>query len=276
MRRGLVWTLGVLFVLGASLPAAAGSSSGGGEVIGITKAIYICVKQTKQIDRSAEAAAVKRDWSQGNTVFEQTEIIPDNDGFENSDNCKTVLPVALIHESVFNEFKGIVTLNQSPGDINTQGNAVSTAFANCSESFLHAKACAEKVLGERWDSQKECFIGEGNCVEAPYTPRSNLITDCLLGVHGIIGINQSAGNINNQNNAVAMAVGDKATACIAESELSLISGGNTVKELAVIKTDVLEGAVFTGCSSGIVAINQATGNICNQANVVSSCLLAPF
>jgi hypothetical protein len=260
------------------------------EHIDITKCIYLGIKQLKLVDKSAEASAKKFDWSQGNEVKEKTNIIEGNQVLEEPDTFQPVIPTALIHDSVFNDFSGIVSINQSPGNINNQGNAVSTAFADCGDAFLHAQARAEKINGEKivllpeveFEDGTEIeltpvVIGDGNEVCAEFTPRTDTITNCLIGVHGIVGINQSAGNINNQNNAVAMAVSDKAVACLAESDLVLISGGNRVEELATIKTDVLEGAIFSGCgSSGIVGINQATGNICNQANVISACLLAPF
>jgi hypothetical protein len=289
MKRGLVWALGVLFAVATAAASFGGEyPNDGKEVIDITKAIYIGVKQLKQVEQSAEASATKEDWSFGNVVYEVPEIIEGNDVLEEPDTINPILPIALIHDGVFNEFSGIITLNQSPGDINNQGNAVSTAFTQCGETFLHAHAQAEKILGSKFclslpwedldgDGDKDWCIGEGNSVEASFTPRSNLITQCLIGVHGIVAINQSTGNINNQNNAVAMAVSDGAVACLAESDLDLVSGNNYVKEIAVVKNDTLEGGIFSNSgSSGMVAINQATGNICNQANVISSCLVAEF
>ncbi|MFH0810406.1 MAG: hypothetical protein V2A77_08080 [Pseudomonadota bacterium] len=283
MRQALV----LLCVLGMFLVAASAAFAGSEETININKCIYLGIKQLAQVNHSAEASAKKLDWSQDNEVCEESG------GNEILETHEPVIPAALLHDRIFNEFNGIVTLNQSPGNINNQGNAISTAFdMGTKGAFLHAKASAVKINGEVFlpvlcltdvagvnakGSTESLFVGEGNEVNAEFTPRSNLIADCLIGVHGVVGINQSAGNINNQNNAVAMAVGAKGIACLAEADLVLISGGNKVKELATCKHDTLEGAIFSGCgSSGMVGINQATGNICNQANVIASCLLCPF
>jgi hypothetical protein len=301
MKRGLVWALSVIFLLAMAVPALAIplelklKLSVVHEDIDITKCIYLGIKQLKQVDKSAEANVSKFDWNFGNDVDEKAKIIEGNQILEEPDTVLPVIPEALIHDSVFNDFSGIISINQSPGNVNNQGNAVSTAFADCGDAFLHAQASVQKINGELLSIGNDMItsvgdvsvgsdmsilpitIGEGNQVEAEFTPRSDLITNCLIGVHGVVGINQSAGNVNNQNNAVAMAVSDKAVACLAESDLLMISGGNEVEEKAVTKYDTLEGAIFSGSgSSGIVGINQATGNICNQANVISSCLLAPF
>jgi hypothetical protein len=280
MKRGVFWALSVILVMAMSSISLAGTTpttDGSQEQIDITKCVYIGVKQLAMVDKSAEASVEKFDWSHDNEVKEIPEIIEGNQILEVPDTVIPVTPTALIHDSAFNDFQGIVTINQSPGNVNNQGNAVSTAFADCGNAFLHAKADVEKILGSKYDEDSKTFIGGGNSFEACGTPRTDLITDCFIGVHGVFGINQSAGNINNQNNALAMAVSSGATACLAESDLELINSNNTVHEIATIKTDTLEGAIFSGTgSSGIVGINQATGNIVNQANVVSSCLLAPF
>ncbi|MDI6790250.1 MAG: hypothetical protein QME44_06130, partial [Thermodesulfobacteriota bacterium] len=142
-------------------------------------------------------------------------------------------------------------------------NAVSVSMAADGDSFLHAESAAQKIMS-------------GNGIEATQITRGNLIDNGLKGVAGIVGVNQSAGSINNQDNAASMAVGPGSMAALSEADLGMVNTGNCSRETGVALTDTLaNGALAT--ASGIVGVNQSSGCMNNQANVVAVCAVSsPF
>ena len=84
---------------------------------------------------------------------------------------------------------------------------------------------------------------------------------------GIVGVNQNAGNMNNQTNAVALAVGIGSQVALAESVLGQVNTGNTVQEVETLKVDRIADSINT--NTGIVGVNQSSGNMNNQASAIS-------
>jgi len=114
-----------------------------------------------------------------------------------------------------------------------------------------------------------------NSINAIESVRGNEINAALTGVDGMLGVNQSAGSINNQNNAAALAVGVGSIAAISEADLGLVNTGNYSYELAVQLTDTITGGALAS-TSGIVGVNQSSGCMNNQANVVAVCAVSAF
>jgi hypothetical protein len=95
---------------------------------------------------------------------------------------------------------------------------------------------------------------------------------------GIVGVNQNAGNNNNQLNAVAAAAGlDTAattdvTGAMSEAALGQQNGGvetgNNVLESGTYKTASITGSLNNNAGA-VIGVNQASGNNANQANMVS-------
>ena len=110
--------------------------------------------------------------------------------------------------------------------------------------------------------------------------KSARITDSINRNTGVVHVNESAGNMNNQANALAMAVGfAEGGVAIAESDLGQFNAFNIVNESGeeVDDSDVNDGFVYKAVSidnsvngnTGVIGVNQAAGNLANQANVVS-------
>jgi hypothetical protein len=335
MRKFFVVLTAFAFVMAMTLPAMAnGDEYEEGMVvpgeITITKAIYVGVKQIVKPSSSAEAHTAKKDYNQANRVFENKEPavpagspeyyqnpitkeyvqIPDSETSE-AVEAVPVTKTAVIDDGSLDTASGIINVNQSPGSINNQGNAVSVAYSSeatpeISEigyltegearfvggAFLHADADVEKVNGglcgrelmpikEDNSESNGILVDEyglpfmlplGNMVKADDgTTRKNTISNALGDVTGIVGVNQSAGNINNQNNATSLSVGD-GIAALSASDLDLCNTGNFSNETGTTTSDTLTTGALAN-ASGIIGINQSSGCMNNQANVVAASVI---
>jgi hypothetical protein len=265
----------------------------------IFKGIELLIKQVVKPNGSAEAHAVKNDVSSGNHVME----IPFGGSDATGDETIEVNPLtqdviiipgqaaisptlttkkAEISGAAFTGAAGILNVNQSPGNINNQGNAVAVAYTNAADvaeytppqyegvqtsswathvggAFLHAEAAAEKELS-------------ANCTFSLGSLRDDLISgNALNNISGIVGVNQAAGSINNQNNAAAVSVGP-AIAALSEADLGLHSCGNNAQDWGTVYNDTITEGAFTSVA-GIFGVNQSSGSMNNQANVVAVSVL---
>ncbi len=170
---------------------------------------------------------------------------------------------ATLEDSV-NDNAGILGLNQDVGNMVNQANVVSFGFTDSETAFTHAQAAVDQRNTDNTVFQIETTFD-------PESPdRSATIggeTGSINGNAGIVGVNQNAGNMNNQTNAVALAVGFGAFVALAEADLGQTNAGNTVEEVATVKLDRIQNSI-TG-NQGIVGVNQSSGNMNNQASAVS-------
>ena len=110
---------------------------------------------------------------------------------------------------------------------------------------------------------------EGNRVEESGIGHSSLIQDSFLRNQGLVSVNQDSGNINNQANVrvIAFAQGD-AQVVLPEIELSARSRDNQVISTGGMPhTDAIVGSFND--TTGIVGVNQSSGSLNQQANVVA-------
>ena len=182
-------------------------------------------------------------------------------------------------------FTGIGQSNQAAGQMNNQGNVAAVAFVSDNDAYASSLAAVgvsnknnEYTVNKRKDSLG-CYIDW-------WTPSSTVTqTDNMTGsFNRFVGIgqsNQSAGSMNNQNNAVAVAAGvnedSKGGWCgfsggsgmvaMAGSELAMTNSCNKFQIDKVAFTNNMTGSF--NCFVGIGQSNQSAGNMNNQANVVS-------
>ncbi len=160
---------------------------------------------------------------------------------------------------------GIVGVNQAIGNVNNQANVVSIAVdtvngdgdGNGGETIGFANSQVE--AGQKMNDNE--FVTQGIYV------RDSLIAGSINENKGIVGVNQSAGNMNNQGNMVAMAVSLVPGVALSEADLGQANSGNSVNEFDTIKSVEILGSV--NANKGIVGVNQASGNGANQLNGVS-------
>lgn len=192
---------------------------------------------------------------------------------------------------------GIVNVNQSSGNMNNQGNAVSVAVdfvvippttptpndpgdpVDPDGGFAHSQAHIEQVNGE------ESEEGEGNLVDTVNLLfRDAVIEASINGNQGIVNVNQSPGSMNNQANLVSLAVSfaDGGVA-LSEADLGQVNSWNDVHEsdatpvsgqnplIGINKNADITGSINN--NTGIIGVNQAAGNMANQANNVSAAVV---
>jgi hypothetical protein len=152
------------------------------------------------------------------------------------------------------------SLNQDVGNMVNQANVVAVAVTDTSTAFADAQAAVSQY-NQRNSSRQEEVLN----VEDP--DRTATILGSVNNNAGIVGVNQNAGNMNNQTNAVALAVGIGSQVALAESVLGQVNTGNTVLEVETLKVDRIADSINT--NSGIVGVNQSSGNMNNQASAVS-------
>ena len=165
---------------------------------------------------------------------------------------------ALIDASVQGSH-GIISINQDSGNVNNQANVRSLALVG-------GAAVQIQGIDARVETSNNTLTGASG-------PREDRITDSFSGSVGIVGVNQSAGNLNQQANVLSLAISLGANVVpIADSSLGTVRTGNTKSEEEPIgpRRDVIDGTSFHDFL-GIAQIAQSAGslNIINNRLAVS-------
>ena len=191
--------------------------------------------------------------------------------FNGLDGASTVMLIhrtASITDSI-NGNQGIVGVNQDVGNMANQANIVAFATDVTSptgSTFANSQADISQ-------SNHDNFVWhvEGPFVGVPPVDISATIDGSINDNTGVVGVNQNAGNMNNQTNSLALAVGPDAVYALAEANLGQENAHNIVMELNTGKADTITGSV--NGNTGIVQVNQSVGNMNNQASAFSISVL---
>ena len=160
---------------------------------------------------------------------------------------------------------GIVGVNQDVGNNVNQANLVAAAVSDSEGAAANSEAVVDQVNTGNTTTFTGQFPGENGV-----TPEKNTtILDSIQDNTGIVGVNQNAGDNNNQTNAVAVALGDDGDSIFALSNafLGQVNMNNTVTETNTARTPTITNSI-TG-NSGITTVNQTPGNMVNQGTVIS-------
>ena len=209
------------------------------------------VNQTATLERALGNDA-------GGTSGNQMPVIGEIPGTEN-------IRVNTIQDSIlFNV--GIVGVNQDSGNMNNQANAIAVAVVDVTGvgAFANPQAAAQQInVGN--------FVWEVDPTIA--LRKADYLINAVNNNTGIVGVNQSVGNMNNQGNAVAVAAGllrdtvGGVVIALAEADLGQVNAENIVLEQATQKLDWIQDSINT--NHGITNVNQSAGNMNNQGNVVA-------
>jgi hypothetical protein len=279
MKRAILIGLGLLMSLALVAPASAfvfvfadiekTKDVTVNETIDIIKTADILVDVDAVPLGAAEAIALANQENIGSTVGAyiedlqeppQTGAIPDA-GSGNSREA-TLLRSVGADENTFNT--GIIGVNQEAGNMNNQGNNVALAVTDTVDSFANAEASASQIT-----LMNRVFEDDAD-VEDPLFDqgKTDLIQKSINYELGIVGVNQSTGNMNNQLNNVAVAVGlGDVPVALSEADLGQATACNQVYSLGVVKTDTIVTSVNS--NHGIVGVNQSAGNMDSQMNNVA-------
>jgi hypothetical protein len=153
-----------------------------------------------------------------------------------------------------NANNGVVGVNQSPGNLNNQANLSAMAVIAGDKQLIEANG---------FGVQASLF----NEIFADRSRNTNTITGSISDNNGIVGVNQSSGNINNQFNSAALAAGldDVTNGALGECTLKQVNADSFLVHVAVVRTDTISGSI--NGNAGIVSVNQASGDLVNQANI---------
>lgn len=185
-----------------------------------------------------------------------------NQGNEACGNCAEKIDEII--ESVNNN-NGIVTVNQSAGNMNNQGFALSVALSTDTEggpgNFANSQAAMEQVMGGAEDL--------ANTIDTlDLVFRKTVLDRSVNNNQGIVTVNQSAGNINNQAVGLSLAISLLGGVGLSEADLGQFNTGNTMDELDVIKSAFIgsiEGGGSVNNNQGFTGVNQTSGNFANQS-----------
>ncbi len=213
---------------------------------------------------------------------------------------ETAASIATIDAGVASGADGIILINQSPGFLNNQANEAgitsgreeraAEAAAGAGDDggvFVHSQVSlqqingASPILGNDAASKKNSeddgkaaskgsngdhFVNQYIAVlPATYT---DTIDNAFVDGSGIVGINQSAGSINNQDNSVGIAIGENSVFALGEVDLGQFNTFNLVDVIDIARIDTITNGAFSGFS-GVATVNQSSGAMNNQANVVN-------
>jgi len=169
-----------------------------------------------------------------------------------------------------NSLTGVLSINQEAGNMNQQANIRSIVIVDAGGGLA--------ALSLDVNTTQELV---GNDLTLRDTgPRSVSITDSFNGGTGIVGINQSAGNLNQQLTAVVVGIGINAgpdTIQLGDAQLGQIGtdADNTLKEEGVQgpRTNTLSNSFND--FHGIAQISQTTGDMNRVSQSVGFSITTP-
>jgi hypothetical protein len=224
-------------------------------------------------------------------------------------SATTATKRALINTS-FNSGAGIANVNQAPGNLNNQGNEVAISFGGkgtpagnvvIPPDNFEGMFCEGQVVSVQYNGIE--FRANNNSPDGPILggtrvaaanwydtggfTKQDSISNSFNGFTGVADVNQSAGSLNNQGNAVAIAGGVAEPGHVAQvvvkaatdvilaqanannhmTEGTTVAAGNNTADS--ISTNAFGGAF------GVMNVNQSSGSMNNQKNVVSIAFSGP-
>ena len=151
----------------------------------------------------------------------------------------------------------MVPVNQSAGEANNQANVTAVALANVPSLNLADVNVRQVLVGNTLTTSADTDAA---------------IVDSFNNTTGIVQVNQAAGSLNNQVNALALATGGglgPIGALLADAQLDAI-GGEADNEFAIEGAIENRGTIANSFNSfrGIAQVTQASGNLNQVGNVL--------
>lgn len=154
---------------------------------------------------------------------------------------------------------GIVSINQESGNMNNQANIRVLAITTAGQALQVMDATGVMELRDNYVQSSG--------------PRETRIENSFHNTTGIVGVNQSAGNLNQEANVVALGFGldmGPDTVVLGNAALAMVGteADNTlIEDTTSPRQDVLTDS-FTNFR-GIAQVNQSSGDMNRLGNVVS-------
>jgi len=284
MKRILTTSVGAAILLGLSaIPASADVTVTA--FLTKTKDVFVFVEILKDKDvfldatvdltpfSAAEALAIANVTNSDNEVGQSVEgttgFITNYEIYRRADIGFSV-----------NSNSGIVELNQDVGNMANQGNVLAFTAVFSQGDTVGEIPNTTYAEAEAWVEQDNVrnvvvHLEDPNDTGVPFNPNRDALggnrnivattANSINGNTGIVGVNQNAGSMANQTNAVALAVGFGTIAALSEAALGQENSGNIVFEAGVSKLAYVADSI--NGNNGVVHVNQSAGNMANQSNV---------
>lgn len=268
------------------------------ELISIIKTVTLTATVTATAGKFAEADAIVNQSNFNNTACENCAEKTDTIGGTGTGTGTGAGGNAVSNNS------GTVSVNQSAGNFNNQGNAISAAVDDAitggggttpggtGVGFAEANASVEQINGgsnspdptttvtDGTSDPAHTILSDGNTVNSVNIVfRTATIQNAINNNTGVVQVNQSPGQMNNQNNSLALAFSvEPGGVALSEADLGQFNVnnnvfesdgvvGNTPQNVGVTKTALITGSI--NHNIGVVGVNQSSGNMANQANIVA-------
>jgi hypothetical protein len=224
------------------------------------KLVQIQVLMNRFLEGAAEAQAIANQRNNNNSSREADPQAVAGLGAGTIDpDDMLIFKHARISNSINNN-TGIVGVNQDVGNMVNQANVVAVAVTNSESALTHSQAEVDQRNTFNFSFHREIALSFFGNLTAT-------ITGSINNNSGVVGVNQNAGNMNNQANLVALSVGLGSQFALSEAALGQVNTDNRVTEVATVKFDLISNSINN--NSGIVGVNQSVGNMNNQASAVS-------
>ncbi|RLA85066.1 MAG: hypothetical protein DRG31_03910 [Deltaproteobacteria bacterium] len=222
------------------------------EKVKINKGVRVNVDIAVEGNQGAEASSLLNQSATKNTVSRHKD----------AGTYDMIYRTATVSSSI-NANTGIVNVNQEVGNSINQANLISAAIS-WSEGegvvgFANSQASMEQV------NRRNSVMAHEQSGGGPQ--KQSLISNSILENRGIVNVNQSVGNMNNQANQIVLAVASEALVALSEADLGQSSTGNTVNEVGTVRLDSITNSI--NGNVGVVNVNQSSGNMNNQSNIIS-------
>ncbi len=256
-------------------PIAALALAGGPALADVTVTATIDKEKDKTV---TETITKDKDVILRTRVFSEPEKFAESESIVNQSNsssvaCENCAEKEDIIIGAGSGGSGVLSINQASGNMNNQGNAVSAAVDVGGTDDETPEPEGTGFAESQAAADQRNFDNNVETVNILF--RRSVIQGSINGNSGIVGVNQSAGNLNNQANVVSLAVSLSDTGvALSEADLGQFNTDNQVLEsrsegsdVGVDKSATIVGSI--NGNQGIVGVNQSSGNMANQANVVS-------
>jgi hypothetical protein len=194
----------------------------------------------------------------------------------------------------FNNGTGIANVNQAPGNLNNQANEVALSLGSsgaviqaptASDTYVgmycEAQVVSVQYNGILYDPATDTRTAAGNVYNTGGFNKSDTIENSFNGFTGLANVNQSAGSLNNQGNAVAIAGGVNQVVAKAATNVMLAQNNaynHMTEGLGALPgnntNDTISNGSFGG-AFGVFNVNQSSGSLNNQKNVVAISFQGP-
>lgn len=273
-------TTAVLFATGASADVLIDGDLHKIKVVDILvdvdkdKDVFITPTAELESEGAAEALAVTNATLDGNTVAPSDRFTDGVD--ENGLPIPHLIELDALIENSIQENTGVLGVNQDVGNMVNQGNAVAFAETDAETAFAQSEAWADQVNTNNSVTELEQLARdeEGGLILDPDLldpDKTATIEGSVNGNTGVVGLNQNAGNMNNQHTNLALTVGIGSQAALSDAGLGQINSTNTMESTETYKLNTINASLND--NQAIVMVNQSVGNMNNQgASIAFSAL----